>query len=100
MKITNTIENIIITVITGIFVFFAVTWANERAIDKMNQYNLAIIDSLINKIPEKTVYQITNDFDRIKAKKDGDVNINLNNTMKVDTVKQEQKRRRGWFQRR
>lgn len=100
MKITNTIENILITVITGIFVFFAVTWANERVIGKMNQYNLAIIDSLINKIPEKTVYQITNDFDRIKAKKDGDVNINLNNTMKVDTVKQEQKRRRGWFQKR
>lgn len=100
MKITNTIENILITVITGIFVFFAVTWSNERAIDKMNEYNLTIIDSLINKISEKTVYQITNDFDRIKAKKDGDVNINLNNTMKVDTVKQEQKRQRGWFQRR
>jgi len=100
MNITNSIENLIITVITGVFVFFAVHWSNQVTIDKMNKYNLEIIDSLICKIPEKTVYQITNDFDRIKAKKDGDVNINLNNTMKVDTVKQEQKRRKAWFQRR
>jgi hypothetical protein len=99
----NKIENIIIIVvtviITSIVLYFVLTISNQRMIDRLlidqqrqvdvlllNQEKILIrdkeiIDTLISKLANKQTYTISNDFNKIKPKKNSNVIVNLDNNI-------------------
>ncbi|RPJ58307.1 MAG: hypothetical protein EHM12_08085 [Dehalococcoidia bacterium] len=85
-NIYNTIENAIISLLTGVLVFIAVTWSNQR-----------IIDNLTDELGKKVTYSINNEFTKLKSKDGSAINLNLTNEQKTDSAASNREKRKRWF---
>jgi hypothetical protein len=60
--------------------------ANRQQIIIINRHYKMIVDSLITVLSKKVTYQINNEFNKLKAKRNSEIKINLDNTIKPTTI--------------
>lgn len=59
--------------------------ANRQQIEIINKHNKMIVDSLITVLSKKVTYQINNEFNKLKAKRNSEIKINIDNKIKPTT---------------